>query len=119
MIRNVQITNAKRSIAISCKRNQAIEPNMTSGIGFVSGRDLSKETATEFAPAMGVNLGVAMVARELARGLAKLIPAAGLAITSAVAVTTTWALGQAAILYFLDGASEEQARWRCNLRSAQ
>ncbi len=90
---------------------------MISGIGFVSGRDLSKKTAAEFASAMGVNVGAAMVARELARGLVKLIPGAGLAISSAVAGSTTWALGQAAILYFLDGASEEQAR--AAMQSAQ
>ncbi|MEM8995365.1 MAG: GTPase [Acidobacteriota bacterium] len=88
----------------------AAQMAMISGVGFVAGRDLSKKTAAEFASAMGVNVGAAMVAREVARGLAKLIPAAGPWISSAVAGSATWALGQAAILYFLDGQSREQAR---------
>ncbi|MDY7094399.1 MAG: GTPase [Acidobacteriota bacterium] len=85
---------------------------MIVAIGFVSGRDLSKKTAGEFASAMGANVGAAFVFREIARGLAKLIPGAGSVISSAVAGAATWALGQAAILYFIDGASAEDAKLR-------
>lgn len=88
----------------------AIQVGMISGIGYLSGRDMSKQTAVEFISAMGLNVGAGLAFRELARGLIKLIPGAGSIISAAVAGAGTWALGQAAILYFLEGKSAAEAR---------
>lgn len=88
----------------------AIQVGMISGIGYLSGRDMSKQTAVEFISAMGLNVGAGLAFRELARGLIKLIPGAGSIISAAVAGAGTWALGQAAILYFLEGKSAAEAK---------
>ena len=44
------------------------------------------------------------------RALLKLIPGFGATVSGAVAATGTWALGKAAIRYFIDGASLEESR---------
>lgn len=85
---------------------------MVTGIGLLSGRDVSRETAKEFLAAMGVNVAAAFALRETARALVKLIPVAGQVINAGVAGSATWALGQAAILYFIEGGSPEEARAR-------
>ncbi len=90
----------------------AIQIAMISSIGYLAGRSMSKKTAAEFISAMGLNVGAGMAFRELARGLLKLIPGAGSVISAAVAGAGTWALGQAAIFYFLEGKSAEEAKAR-------
>lgn len=88
----------------------AIQVGMISGIGYLAGRDMSKQTTVEFISAMGLNVGAGLAFREVARGLIKLIPGAGSLISAAVAGAGTWALGQAAIVYFLDGKSAAEAK---------
>ena len=85
---------------------------MISSIGYLSGRSMTRRTATEFISAMGVNVGAGLALRELARGLVKLIPGAGSVVSAAVAGAGTWALGQAAILYFIEGRSAGEAKQR-------
>jgi predicted GTPase len=85
---------------------------MISSIGYLSGRSMTRKTATEFISAMGVNVGAGLALRELARGLVKLIPGAGSVVSAAVAGAGTWALGQAAILYFIEGRSAGEAKQR-------
>lgn len=88
----------------------AIQVGMISGIGYLAGRDMNKQTTVEFISAMGLNVGAGLAFRQLARGLIKLIPVAGSIISAAVAAGGTWALGQAAILYFLEGRSAAEAK---------
>ncbi|MFW5968700.1 MAG: hypothetical protein ACOCV2_14345, partial [Persicimonas sp.] len=66
--------------------------------------------AVEFIGAMGVNAGAAYGLRQLARSLVKLLPVAGSAVSAAVAYGGTYALGRAAVAYFIGDADKEAAR---------
>lgn len=84
---------------------------MIMGIGFVSGREVSKKTAVEFLSAIGVNVSSGMVFRELARALVKwIIPVGGLVISASVAFAGTYAIGESAIAYFINKKSVEEAK---------
>jgi uncharacterized protein (DUF697 family) len=82
---------------------------MIAAIGYLGGRDLSLRNVREFATAMGVNLASAFSLRQVARAIVKLTGAGDL-VSGAVAGAGTWALGQAAIVYFIDGGSIDAAR---------
>ena len=83
---------------------------MITAVAYVAGRDLSLETAKEFLVAMGVNVGTAFALREVARGLAKLIPGFGNVISGGVAALGTQALGEGAIAYFIDHKTIDEAK---------
>ncbi len=76
----------------------------------VSGRTFSPALAAEFAAALGVNFGAGLAFRETARGAAKLLPVWGHVISGGVAAAGTYALGRAAIAYFIEGASRRVLR---------
>ena len=91
----------------------ALQIGLVTGIGYLSGREMSKRTAREFLVALGANVGAAFVLREGARALAKFVfPGAGSAISAGVAFAGTWALGEAAIAYFIEKRPIEEARER-------
>ena len=83
---------------------------MVSGIMYISGRERSLRAATEFIAAMGVNVGAGMVFREGARALLKFFPGWGNVVCGMVAGAGTYAVGRAAIVYFLEGLSLKEAR---------
>ena len=83
---------------------------MVSGIMHIAGRDRSLRAATEFAAALGVNVGAGMVLREGARAVLKFFPGWGNVVCGMVAGAGTYALGRAAIVYFLEGVSLKDAR---------
>ena len=89
---------------------------MVSGIMYLSGRERSLRAATEFVAALGANVGVGMLFREGARALLKLVPGWGNVVCGMIAGAGTYAIGRAAIAYFLEGASLKDAR-RTYLRS--
>jgi uncharacterized protein (DUF697 family) len=89
---------------------------MVSGIMYVSGRERSLRAATEFIAALGAGVGAGMLLREGARALLKLVPGWGNVICGMVAGAGTYAIGRAAIAYFLQGVSMKDAR-RAYLRS--
>jgi uncharacterized protein (DUF697 family)/GTPase Era involved in 16S rRNA processing len=74
---------------------------MIAAIAYVSGRELSFQTVTEFSCALGINVGTAFALREVARGLVKFIPGFGSVVSASVASAGTQALGQAAVAYFI------------------
>ncbi len=85
--------------------------SMITGIAFISGRELSKKSALEFLSAIGVNIGVGLAIREGARALVKFIfPGAGNVVSASVAFAGTWAVGEAAMAYFIDHATVEEAK---------
>lgn len=88
----------------------SVQIGMIIGIGYVSGQELDKKAAAEFMAAMGLNVGLAFGLRELARALVKLIPIAGSTISGVVAAGATWAIGEAAIAYFIDKKSPDKAK---------
>ncbi len=89
----------------------AAQVTMVTSIGYVAGRELNAQAATEFLAALGVNVGVGFALREVSRALAKFIfPGGGTLISSGIALGATWAIGEAAIVYFIEGLSLEEAK---------
>lgn len=88
-----------------------LQVGMVTAIAYIGGRDLSPKAAGEFLVALGVNVGAGFVFREIARGLIKwAFPAGGSLISAAVAYAATVGLGAAAIAYFIEGKSVDEAR---------
>ncbi|MBS4201920.1 50S ribosome-binding GTPase [Bacillus sp. FJAT-49732] len=81
----------------------ALQALMIMAIAYIAGREISRKTAAEFIGAVGANLGLAFAVREGVRSVVKLIPAAGNVISGAVAGAITFGIGQAGIVYFIDG----------------
>jgi uncharacterized protein (DUF697 family) len=79
-------------------------------IGYISGRRMSHDVAREFLVGLGLNFGVAIGFRELARGLVKLVPVAGELISGAIAANATIAIGNAAISYFIERRPVDEVR---------
>ena len=88
----------------------ALQLLMVSGIMYISGRERSLRAATEFVTALGVNVGAGMILREGARALLKFFPGWGNVVCGAVAGAGTYAIGRAAIVYFLEGLTLKDAR---------
>jgi uncharacterized protein (DUF697 family) len=83
---------------------------MVSGIMYISGRERSLRAATEFVGALGANVGAGMLLREGTRAVLKFFPGWGNLICGMVAGAGTYAIGRAAIVYFLEGVSLKDAR---------
>ena len=83
---------------------------MVSGIMYISGRERSLRAATEFVGALGANVGVGMLLREGTRALLKFFPGWGNVVCGMVAGAGTYAMGRAAIVFFVEGASIKEAR---------
>ena len=83
---------------------------MVSGIMSIAGRERSLRAATEFIGALGVNVGAGMVLREGTRAVLKFFPGWGNIVCGMVAGAGTYALGRAAIVYFVEGVSLKDAR---------
>jgi len=88
----------------------ALQLLMVSGIMYIGGRERSVRAATEFVAALGVNVGAGMILREGARALLKFFPGWGNIVCGAVAGAGTYAIGRAAIVYFLEGLTLKDAR---------
>lgn len=88
----------------------SLQASMVAGIAHISGREWSPKLAAEFIAAMGANVGAGLILREGARAAAKLVPMWGNAISGAVAGAGTYAVGKAAVAYFVEGVSIPDAR---------
>jgi len=89
----------------------AMQVLMVTGIAYLAGRRLSREAALEFMAALGLNVGAGFALREVARGLSKwLLPGGGSLISAGVAYWGTYALGQAAVAYYIENQPIEAAR---------
>jgi uncharacterized protein (DUF697 family) len=88
----------------------ALQLLMVSGVMYISGRERSLRAATEFIAALGVNVGAGMILREGTRALLKFFPGWGNVVCGAVAGAGTYAIGRAAIVYFLEGLTLGDAR---------
>ena len=85
---------------------------LISGIVHVTGKEWSLATGRDFLGALGANIGAGLALRETARAAVKLLPGWGSAISGAIAGAGTWAIGRAAIGYFIEGVTIEEARRR-------
>ena len=83
---------------------------MVSGIMYLSGRERSLRAATEFMGALGANVGAGMLLREGTRALLKFFPGWGNVVCGMVAGAGTYAIGRAAIVYFIEGVSLKDAK---------
>lgn len=83
---------------------------MVSGIMYLSGRERSLRAATEFVGALGANVGIGMILREGARAALKFFPGWGNIVCGMVAAAGTFAIGRAAMVYFIEGATLRDAR---------
>jgi uncharacterized protein (DUF697 family)/predicted GTPase len=83
---------------------------MVLGVSFLADRGSRARLVAEWTAGMGINLGAGVALRAAARSLIKLVPGFGGAISGAVAAGGTWALGMAAIQYFIDGATIDETR---------
>ncbi len=83
---------------------------MVSGIMYIGGRERSMRAATEFVGALGANVGLGMVLREGTRAALKFFPGWGNVVCGMVAGAGTFAIGRAATVYFIEGASLRDAR---------
>lgn len=94
----------------------AAQVGMIVGIAYISGRELSQQSAIEFMTALGINVGTGVLLREAARALIKFVfPGGGLVVSATVAAAGTVALGESAIAYFIEGQSIEDAKNKFNL----
>ncbi|MDQ0300845.1 uncharacterized protein (DUF697 family)/GTPase Era involved in 16S rRNA processing [Salibacterium salarium] len=88
-----------------------VQISMITSIAYISGRDLNRKSIMEFIGALGVNVGAAYAFRQAARSLSKVaFPGAGHVISGTIASIATWSLCKAAIAYFIDKQSAEQAK---------
>ena len=83
---------------------------MVSGIMYIGGRERSMRAATEFVGALGANVGLGMVLREGTRAALKFFPGWGNVVCGMVAGAGTFAIGRAATVYFIEGATLRDAK---------
>lgn len=89
---------------------------MVSLVIYASGRKFSAKLLAEFLAALGINVGAGFVFRESARALLKVIPIAGSALSGGIAGVGTYAIGRAAIAYFIEGSHAKNPPSRFRLR---
>ena len=83
---------------------------MVSLIIYVSGREFSPRLAGEFAASLGIGFGAGLLFRETARAAVKLLPVGGHVISGGGAGAGTYALGRAAIAYYIEGKNGSALR---------
>lgn len=83
----------------------AFQTMLVSGIIYISGRPLDAKLATKFLTAMGANVGLSLVLREGTRAVARIVPGWGNVVSGGVAAAGTYAIGRAAIAFFIEGAT--------------
>ncbi|MBO1001395.1 GTPase [Pseudogracilibacillus auburnensis] len=87
-----------------------LQISMIGTIAMISGTKLNRKTIIQFVGAMGMNVGVGVALREVSRQLVKVFPGAGSIISGTIASAGTYALCEAAITYFIDSKTTEEAK---------
>lgn len=80
----------------------SIQAAMVALIVHTSGRPANIRLASEFLTALGMSAGAGFLFRETTRALLRFIPLWGNAVSGIIAGTGTYAIGRAAIAYFID-----------------
>jgi len=75
-----------------------------------TGRPFSARLVAEFLGALGFNIGAGFVLREGARALVRVVPIWGNAVSGFVAGAGTYAIGKAAIAYFIEDKPIQETR---------
>jgi len=76
----------------------------------VSGKPVNPRLIAEFLGALGLNIGAGILFRESARALIKIVPFWGNAVSGFVAGAGTYAVGRAAIAYFIEETPIQETR---------
>ncbi|HEY6722611.1 MAG TPA: GTPase [Polyangiaceae bacterium] len=91
----------------------SLQVSLIASISYLSGQRFGTKAAVEFLAGMGLNVGAGFVLREATRGLLKWVfPGAGSVVSAAVAYAGSYAVGRAAMAYFIDQVSLEEAKSR-------
>lgn len=88
----------------------SLQVGMVTGVIHIAGLPWNRRRAAEFLGAIGANVGVGLVLREAARAGVKLLPGWGNALSGGIAGFGTYAVGRAAIAYFIRGATLREAK---------
>lgn len=88
----------------------SLQSGMVAAVIYISGQPVRTRLGLEFIAAVGTNVGAGMVLREGSRALLKFLPGWGNAVSGGIAGAGTFALGRAAIAYFIERRSLEEAR---------
>lgn len=88
----------------------SLQAAMVAGIMHITGEELSLKQAGKWIGALGANIGMGLVLREGARAALKLVPIWGDIVSGGVAAAGTYAIGRAAIAYFIDGVTLANAK---------
>jgi uncharacterized protein (DUF697 family) len=75
-----------------------------------TGRPVNARLVAEFIGALGFNIGVGLALREGARAVVRVVPVWGNAVSGFVAGAGTYAIGKAAIAYFIDDLPIQETR---------
>ncbi|MDX2080761.1 MAG: hypothetical protein SFU53_08250 [Terrimicrobiaceae bacterium] len=75
-----------------------------------TGKPFSARLVAEFIAALGFNIGAGLVLREGARALVRVVPIWGNAVSGFVAGAGTYAIGRAAIAYFIEETPIDETR---------
>lgn len=90
---------------------QILEVSM---IAYLAGETLNAKAAREFILSLGgvtlAGLGFRFIAQQGSKFMNLVIPGSGSAISSGVAYSGTYAIGKAAIAYYIDGKSTEEVK---------
>lgn len=83
-------------------------------IAYLSGEKIDAKMARDFIFSLGgvalFGLGLRAVAQQGAKLLNLVVPGSGSAVSSTIAYSGTYAVGKAAIVYYIDGKSKEEAK---------
>ncbi|MBA2661185.1 MAG: 50S ribosome-binding GTPase [Bradymonadaceae bacterium] len=89
----------------------SLQVSLTSGIAYLSGRELTLKTTAEFLTAAGLNVGAGLAFREAARAIIKLVaPGVGSVVSAGVAYAATVGIGKAAAAYFIKGVGKDEIK---------
>jgi uncharacterized protein (DUF697 family) len=77
---------------------------------YTTGKPITARMFGEFLGALGMNIGAGILFREGARAIIKIIPVWGNAISGMVAGAGTYAVGRAAIAYFIEDTPISEAK---------
>ena len=88
----------------------ALQTLMVGLIIHTTGRTVSARLIAEFLGALGLNVGAGILFREGARALVRIVPFWGNAVSGIVAGAGTYAIGRAAIAYFIEDTPITETR---------
>ena len=77
---------------------------------YTTGKPVTARTFGEFVGALGFNIGAGILFREGARAIIKIVPVWGNAVSGMVAGAGTYAVGRAAIAYFVEDTPISEAK---------